>query len=193
MKKFILKTAVLTISSVLAFSAEACTDFKLSAKDGTLLITRSMEFGSDLQSNLRSSQRGRAFATTTPNNLPGLAWKAKYGYLYIDGFNVDVAFDGMNEAGLTFEYLYLPGETQYQTIPAGKDKLTVPYASLGDWVLGNFKTIDEVKQAVKNIYISSQIIPQLGNLVLPAHASIYDASGRGIVIESSTPRLIFSS
>lgn len=162
---------------------QGCTDFKLTAKDGTHLITRSMEFGQDLQSNLRSSPRGRSFTTITPNNKAGLTWKSLYGYLYIDGFNMDASFDGMNETGLTFEYLYLPGETEYQSIPEGKDAQSVPYFLFGDWVLSNFKTTDEVKLALKEIYVSSAIIPQLGNAVLPAHASIYDASGKGIVVE----------
>lgn len=163
--------------------AQACTDFKLVAQDGTILITRSMEFGQDLKSNLRSSPRGRLFTTTTPNNKPGLSWKAKYGYVYVDGFNVDASFDGMNEQGLTFEYLYLPSETTYQTIPDGKDNQVIPYSIFGDWVLANFKTIDEVKEALNKVYVSKQIIPQLGIEVLPAHASIYDSSGKGIVVE----------
>lgn len=183
MKNYFVSALASLLAYFISFSAEACTDFKLTAADGTLLITRSMEFGMDLQSNLRSSPRGRAFTTTTPNNKSGLSWKAKYGYLYVDGFNIDATFDGMNEAGLTFEYLYLPGETEYQTIPSGKESQTLPYANFGDWILSNFKTIDEVKQALNQIYVSSQIIPQLGQAVLPAHASIYDASGKGLVIE----------
>ncbi len=181
MKNFLY--SIISLVSLTISPAFACTDFMLTAKDGTLLITRSMEFGSALNSNLRSSPRERAFNTTTPNNKPGMSWVAKYGYLYVDGFGVDATFDGMNEQGLTFEYLYLPGETEYQTIPAGKDNQAVPYANFGDWVLGNFKTIDEVKQALNDIYVSNQVIPQLGNATLPAHASIRDANGNGIVVE----------
>lgn len=163
--------------------AQAYTDFKLTAVDGTLLITRSMEFAQDLQSNLRSSPRGRLFTTTTPNNKPGLSWKAKYGYVFLDGFNIDASFDGMNETGLTFEYLYLPGETTYQVIPEGQDAKAIPYTQFGDWVLANFNTVDEVKQALNSVYVSNQIVPQLGNAILPAHASIHDTSGKGIVVE----------
>jgi choloylglycine hydrolase len=178
-----MKKAIALALLALTLPSFACTDFMLTAKDGTLLISRSMEFGQNLNSNLRTSTRERTFTTTTPNNKPGLSWTAKYGYLYVDGFNVDAVFDGLNEAGLTFEYLYLPSETQYQTIPAGKDNQAVPYASFGDWVLSNFQTVDEVKQALLNIYVSNQVIPQLGNATLPAHASIRDASGKGIVVE----------
>lgn len=181
MKKYLL--SAIAMAALASSQAQACTDFKLTAKDGTILITRSMEFGADLKSNLRSSTRERSFTPMTPNNKPGLSWISKYGYLYIDGFGVDAVFDGINEAGLTFEYLYLPGETTYQAIPNGKDSQTIPYAYLGDWVLGNFKTIDEVKQALSIIYVSNQSIPQLGNATLPAHASIYDATGKGIVVE----------
>jgi len=178
--------ALLAVTSaflLITVPAYACTDFRLTAKDGTHLVTRTMEFAQDVQSNMRTSPRGRVFTTTTPNNKPGLGWTAKYGYLYIDGFNIDASFDGMNEAGLTFEYLYLPGETQYQSIPEGKDGQAIPYSLFGDWVLANFQTIDEVKDALNNVYVSNQIIPQIGDAILPAHASIYDASGKGIVVE----------
>ncbi|CEG58079.1 linear amide C-N hydrolase [Legionella fallonii] len=180
-----------TVSALISFSfcSYACTDFKLTSKDNTVIISRSMEFAADLKSNLRTSPRGRVFNTTTPNNKPGLSWKAKYGYVYVDGFGVDASFDGMNEAGLTFEYLYLPGETHYQSIPAGKDGQTIPYSLLGDWVLANFQTIDEVKEALKKVYVSNQTIPQLGDTILPAHASIYDASGKGIVVEFYDERI----
>lgn len=173
------------IALALGFSStiQACTDFRLTAKDGSLLITRSMEFGQDLKSNIRTSPRARIFTTTTPNSKPGLSWTSKYGYIYVDGFNINASFDGMNEAGLTFEFLYLPGETQYQSIPEGKEMYAIPYSLFGDWVLGNFKTIDEVKQAINQIYVSNQVIPEIGDATLPAHASIYDASGNGIVIE----------
>jgi choloylglycine hydrolase len=164
-------------------SIQACTDFKLTAADGTYLITRSMEFAQDLKSNLRSSPRGRLVTTMTPDNKPGLSWKGKYGYISVDGFGIDASFDGMNETGLTFEYLYLPGETGYQTIPAGKEDHAIPYTQFGDWVLANFKSIDEVKEALNTVYVTTQSLPQLGDAVLPAHASIYDASGKGIVVE----------
>lgn len=183
MKKIVASLLATTTLSLLSQPLLACTDFKLVAKDGTVLITRSMEFGVDVKSSLRSSPRGRTIATTSPTGTPGMTWKGKYGYLYLDGFGIDVALDGMNENGLTFEYLYLPGETEYQTLPAGKDSQALPYMYFGDWVLGNFKTIDEVKQALTNIYVVKTLLPQLGNMVLPAHASIYDSTGKGIVVE----------
>jgi choloylglycine hydrolase len=164
-------------------SLYACTDVRLSAKDGTLLVARSMEFGIDLHSNLRSSTRGREFNPVAPNGKPAMAWKAKYGYVYLDGFNQDMAVDGMNENGLTFEYLYLPGDTQYEDVPAGKENQALPYYRVGDYILSNFKSIDEVRQAIPALYAYAQTLPGLGTMIFPAHASVFDASGKGIVIE----------
>lgn len=184
MKKWIYSSVAMAIASLsLTTPSYSCTDFKLTAKDGTIIITRSMEFGMEMNSNLRTSTRGRSFATSLPNGKQGLAWKSKYGYVYLDGLGQDVTFDGMNETGLTFEYLYLPGETTYQTLPAGKENAALSYAQLGDWVLGNFKTIAEVREGLKNIYVVQTLLPGLGNMVLPGHASIYDSSGNGIVVE----------
>jgi choloylglycine hydrolase len=164
-------------------SADACTDFLLKAKDGTVLVTRSMEFGIDFKSNLRSSPRGRQFATTSPDGQPTMSWKGKYGYLGLDGLDADVTFDGMNEKGLSFEYLYLPGETQYQTIPTGKNSKAIPYFNFGDWILSSFSSIDEVKKALMNIYVFQEKISQFGDMILPAHAAIFDSTGKGIVVE----------
>lgn len=178
--------SILTICITLMmmpFTTLACTDFKLTAKDGTVLITRSMEFALDLKSNLRNSNRGRKFTTTTPDNKPGIAWTAKYGYVFLDGLNHDMTVDGMNEVGLSFEYLYLPGETQYQAIPPGKESQSLPYMHLGDWILSSFKTVDEVRKALSDIYVYQEFLPGLGNMVFPLHASIFDASGKGIVVE----------
>lgn len=55
MKGYLILTLMAaTLFSVATNPTLACTYFKLTAKDGTLLITRSMEFGPDLQSNLEA-------------------------------------------------------------------------------------------------------------------------------------------
>lgn len=166
-----------------SYNVSACTDFRLTAKDGSIMVTRSMEFGTDLKSNVRSSNRGRVFTTTTPNGKPGMSWKAKYGYVFADGLNVDVAIDGMNEKGLSFEALYLPTLAQYQTIPAGHEKEGLAYINLGDWILSNFDSVEQVRQALQHVYVFAQKIPEMGDMVFPLHFAIYDATGKGIVVE----------
>ena len=193
MKRIGLSIAII-ITTLLALlgmiDAIGCTDFRLTAKDGTVLVARSMEYALDLKSNLRTSTRNRTFTNTSANGKPGLTWQSKYGYLYLDGNNFDVALDGMNEAGLSFEALYLPTLAEYQTVPAGKESQALPYFAIGDWILGNFKTVAEVKSALATVYVFAQQIPGLGNMIFPLHFAIYDNSGKGLIIEYIEGKLI---
>jgi choloylglycine hydrolase len=182
--KILLKILIpVVLSSLWLNPLYACTDVRLTAKDGTLIVARSMEFGINLNSNLRSSTRERQYITMMPDGKAAMTWKDKLGYLYVDGFDQDIAIDGINEAGLTFEYLYLPGETQYQDVPQGKENHGIPYFLFGNWVLGNFKTADEVRKAMESIYVYAETMPGMGNVIFPGHVSIFDAKGKGIVIE----------
>ena len=184
MKKILLK--LFTSFSLFVFGLSisfACTDFRLIAQDGTVVVARSMEFAFDMKSNLMSSPQEKEFKMTTPNQKPGLTWKAKYGYVFLDGFDLGIPIDGLNEAGLSYEALLFPGEAGYQTIPEGKDAQAISYVNFGDWVLGNFKTVDEVRAALNNIYVYEEKLPALDNNVFPLHFSIYDLSGKGIVVE----------
>ncbi len=142
-----------------------------------------MEFAQDLNSNLRSSPQGRNFKTTTADGKPGLSWTAKYGYVYLDGMGVDMSVDGMNEKGLSYGALYLPGLAQYQTAPANQNSKVLPYYFIGDWILSNFATVDEVRKAVQNIYVVAAPIPSLPALTLPLHFTIHDTNGNSIVLE----------
>ncbi len=183
MFKSVIHLILVILIASLNINSLACTDFRVMAKDGTVLITRSMEYSVDMKSNLRSSTRGRVFTTIAPDGKSGLAWKAKYGYVFLDAMNQDFAIDGMNEAGLSVESLYLPGFADYQTVPADLSNQALPYLNFGDWVLSNFKTIDEVKKELEHIYVFAQKVPALGDMIFPLHFSIFDATGKGIVVE----------
>ena len=169
-----------TLTGILFLSligvAEACTDFRLISNDNKVMVTRTMEFALPLDSHVRSSPQGREFKY-------GLNWTSKLGYVYMDALGQDMAVDGMNEAGLSFEFLYLPGETEYQKAPAGAEVQSLPYIHLGDWVLSNFKTVDEVVEALKSIYVVEYTDASLDNRLFPLHASIFERSGKGIVVE----------
>jgi len=177
----VIVAAILALLGIM--NANACTDFRVTAKDGTVLIGRSLEFSADLKSNIRTSQRGRVMTTTAPDGTPGITWKAKYGYLFLDGMDVDATVDGINEAGLSFGALYLPGFAEYQTVPTGQNKQALPYLLIGDWILANFKTVEEVRQALPTVFVFTTKIPGHGDMVFPLHFSVYDSTGKGIVAE----------
>lgn len=180
-------TATLLTATALSFiathSANACTDFRLIAKDGTVMVTRTMEFGTPMNSNLMSTPEDTVFQNTAPDGKPGLSWKAKYGYVYLDGMGIATAIDGMNEVGLSAEGLLFPTEAGYQTVTPGSEKSAVSYRQLNDWILGNFKTVQEVKAALPAIQVYAEKIPGFGNMIFPLHIMVNDASGKSLVIE----------
>lgn len=157
----------------------ACTDFVVQAKDGTMVNGRSLEFGLDLKSTIRSFPRGQKVMSGAPGQKSGLSWISKYGYLGVNALGLNFSFDGMNEAGLSFGYLWLPGVTDYPT--AQDPKKALDFTDFCAWVLGNFATVAEVKDALKNVSIWGHPVPPLG--MAPVHAAIHDAKGNNLVVE----------
>jgi choloylglycine hydrolase len=182
--KIIYKISALWFALTLGISPVlACTSFRLVANDGTVMIARSMEFAEPMNSSIIATSRGQDFHISAPNGDAGLSWKAKYNYIFLDGLGLGVPIDGMNEAGLSFEALLFPDEADYQTVPQGQEKQALSYLQFGDWVLGNFKTVDEVRNAVSSVYVFAEQLPQLQNTIFPVHYSVFDQTGKGIVLE----------
>lgn len=165
----------------LANAAYGCTDFLISTADGAKIVGRSMEWGADLKSTIWASSRKQPRTSTTPNNTPGLAWSSKYGYVYVDANNMSIAVDGMNEAGLSVGHLWLPG-TKYQTVSQGQEKSALCLIDLGHWILGNFSSVEDVKDAIKSVRVWAPSMPSWGG-VPTAHLAIHDRSGKSIVVE----------
>jgi choloylglycine hydrolase len=164
-----------------AFNIYACTDFLVLAKDGSCVNGRSLEFALEMQSQLKITPRQHRIQSLAPGQQKGMHWVSKYGYLGVTALGMDFSFDGMNEKGLSFGYLWLPGVTQYPTVPAQEMNQALDFIDLGDWILGNFSSIQELKEALKTVRIWAHPVPQLG--LPPVHAAIHDAEGKSLVIE----------
>lgn len=99
------KTIFATIAIISAFSQSAkslaCTDFQLPAKDGSIVVGRTMSFDQDLQTRILVHPRKEKVQSTTSEGKPALSWTSKYGYVSTDEFNLDYANDGINEKGLS--------------------------------------------------------------------------------------------
>lgn len=183
MKHTLLRRAVATLCAGLmaSTSALACTDVRLMAKDGSAFSSRTMDFGMDLENALLVVPRGHEVASDAPKGS-GLKWKGKYGYVGMNAFHLPMMADGMNEKGLGFGALYLPGETKYQDVPADGSAKALSNALFGDWVLSNFATVEEVKAALDDVTVWGQSMPQFGSFI-PLHFTIHDKTGKSIVIE----------
>ncbi|MFA7284054.1 MAG: choloylglycine hydrolase family protein [Candidatus Omnitrophota bacterium] len=160
-------------------SSFACSDFQVKAKDGTVVIGRSMEYPVDLHSNVVVVPRGRNFTSIDDKGNKGVAWKNKYGFLGVDAFNApNIYLEGLNEEGLAYDALMFTG-AKYQPALAGK---FVTISDFGCWVLGNFSTVDEVKEALKNVNVAGTELKEAGGEIY-LHVALHDASGRNLVIE----------
>ncbi|MDD5771189.1 MAG: choloylglycine hydrolase family protein [Candidatus Omnitrophica bacterium] len=162
-----------------AGSSFACSDFQLKAEDGTIVVGRSMEYPVDLHSNAVIVPAGNEFISIDDKGNKGIAWKNKYGFLGIDAFGVPNTYlDGFNEKGLSYGALMFTG-AKYQPALEGK---FVTVSDLGSWILGNFATVDEVREALKKVNVSGISIKEAGGEVY-LHVAVHDASGKSLVIE----------
>ena len=157
----------------------ACTDFQVKAEDGGIVIGRSMEFALEMGSEIVTFPRGEEIVSEMPDGKKGLRWRSKYGFLGINALGLKRAvLDGLNEAGLAIECLWFPGSIY--------DKATsndfVAITDLGLWLLGNFATVDEVKNAIPHQALVGVYIPQLRQ-VPGFHVAVHDAVGKNLVIE----------
>lgn len=179
------KLLLLCALSLLFSTSIACTNITIKSDDGAVVIGRTLEFGPSLNSNIISSNRGRQYSNVAPNGKQSLNWEAKYGYLYLNAFNQSFATDGMNEKGLSIGFLYLPGYTEYPKLKEENTKNGIAYFQLGDWILSQFETTDDVKNALKNINVFDQPldIPGHGKVSFPVHTIVTDATGKSIVVE----------
>ncbi len=158
-----------------------CTSFRVTTKDGAILIGRSMEFGQDLNSAVMIVPRGSSFTSPAPGGKQGLSWKAKYGFVAMNAGGVDLALDGLNEAGLSVGLLYLPGFAQYEEVRPQDTSRALADLEVGNWMLSNFAAVDEVKAAIQDVVVFDWAPPELGSQ--PLHYAVYDAKGGALVVE----------
>lgn len=164
-------------------AADACTDAHIVATDGSVLSARSMEFGPPLDSRLVVRPRGSKLESPAPDGATGLGFVGKYGYAYMDGFGIDAVTDGLNEAGLSFGALYLPGFAEYESVAASDHAKALSNLQLGAWVLSQFATAAEVKAALADVMVWGEPLAAFNNAFVPLHYSIHDASGESLVLE----------
>jgi choloylglycine hydrolase len=171
----VLVSAGLAISSV----AQACTRFVYHGADGQVITARSMDWKSDMMTNLYVLPKGiERTGETGPNSI---RWKAKYGSVVATGYDVSTT-DGVNEAGLEANLLWLV-ESEYPSF--GKDSrpgLTI--AAWAQYVLDNFATVDEAVAGLEKqpFTIVTDNVPG-ENRLTTLHLSMSDASGDSAIIE----------
>ena len=175
------------VSAVVATPAGACTGITLTAKDGSRVLARTIEWGgSVLKSEYVIVPRGFEQQSFTPTGTNGLRFTAKYGYVGLSTELKEFIAEGINEAGLSAGLFYFPGYGTYAPYEASKSSETLADLQAVAWMLSSFGSVDEVVNALPGVRITG-IHPDAST----AHWRVGDVSGRQIVIEiiDGTPRV----
>lgn len=172
--------ACLSVLALHAQPALACTDFSLRTADGAVICGRSMEWAVPLRSKLQFHPKGEhpmfSYVGSDNESIPN-----KYGYVAADALGVSCVVDGMNEAGLSYDALWLPG-SEYTAIPQTGPAKCITNLELGAWLLGSFATVDEAVSAIRGVRVIAVPMAELGGIPT-LHVALHDAGGKNAVIE----------
>ena len=153
-----------------------CTNFKVPvAKDGTVVVGRSLEFPTLMPTALSVLPSNYAGSAVLPDGFSkSKQWTARFGIVGMAAFgHAEWLLDGMNTEGLSAHLLYMPRFAQYAT-PAG-DGADVSQVDVIAFILGTCANLDEAKAALAEIRIWG-FDPGMG-FPPPIHVLMHDKSG----------------
>ena len=182
---------LLAVAIGLAFlpqKADACTGITLRTLGGNPVPARTIEWaGNDLESRYAIVPRGYTQRSYLPTGQKeGLEFTARYGYVGLAVQQAEFVVDGLNEAGLAAGLFYFPDYGMYEDYDESQKSSTLSDLQLVSWILGNFSTIDEVKEAIGKVRIVT--IDPRGSTV---HWRITEPNGRQVVLEIVDRQLRF--
>ena len=185
----LMKTQFLTVFGAAALAVfpaepEACTRAVYLGPDGMTVTGRTMDWREDPLTNLYIFPRGTARRGANTDDT--VFWTSKYGSLSAAGYDIGIT-DGMNEAGLVANLLFLP-ESVYE-----RPGDTRPVMGLSIWtqyVLDNFATVDEAVAELSKEKFRIDA-PDLPNGVQSRlHLAVSDPSGDSAIFEYIDGRLV---
>ena len=189
-------SALLVIAALLhqASATQACTTILVTDESGRGYHGRTLEYSSLLPMDMTYFPAGTKVVSSTASGKDGLTFDTKYPILGMS-FQVlpsakQVAFaEGVNDQGVSFSANWLTG-TDSPAV-SKEDARILAASDLGAWVLGNFKSVEEVKEAMRNGQTEFwvPVSPLDPEAPLPLHYAINDKSGNSIVVEFTDGKL----
>jgi penicillin V acylase-like amidase (Ntn superfamily) len=166
-------------SLLLSQSAQACTRVVFHGDNNHVITARSMDWKTDVGSNLWIFPRGIDRTGETGANT--IKWTSRYGSVIASGYDIATT-DGVNEAGLSANVLWLVESDYPEFNKSSKPGLSI--AAWAQYVLDNYATVQEAVTALSSepFTIVSDSVPGEQRLTT-LHLSISDASGDSAIIE----------
>ncbi len=169
-------------------NAIACTSLLVQDVKGHAYHGRTLEFSSLLPTSMTYFPVGSKIASATPGGAQGKTFETKYAILSmsipaVPNARQPLIVEGANDQGVTFSANEFNGSSSPPT--GNNPEKILSAADFGAWVLGNFKSVAEVKAAMLSDDTEFWLpqIPILDNAITPLHYAIYDKSGGALVVE----------
>ncbi len=170
---------IFVVSLLFSKPSTACTGIKLTAKDGSNIIARTMEWGGfQMPSQLILVPRGYTKYAVMPNGMKGMKYTAKYGYVGIGVLEHNFVAEAVNEKGLCVELFYFPNYGESEEFDPSKKNISISDAEMLGWIVGRFATVDELLRELNTVYMTAY-----GEGFDAPHFSVMDATGKEVVLE----------
>lgn len=170
-----------------------CTSLLYLDAKNRAYVGRTLELSLELPYLLARFPKNTSLNSTV-EGYPPVSWETKYAMLAVTmpssaptphempGVQQLKIIEGLNEAGLSFsvQSYSQAGGPQPEL---SQQKAALSAMDLGSYLLGQYATVAEVKEALSNLQIVVERVPILGGLPMPFHYAVHDASGASLVIE----------
>ncbi|MBF0359723.1 MAG: linear amide C-N hydrolase [Oligoflexia bacterium] len=167
-------TLVFTLCSpVMMISTYSCTAFKFTV-GGKQYIGKSFDFGimsADVVVNLKGVKKKNLHKESEKV----IGWTSKYGSVTFNMLGKELPYGGMNEESLVVEIAFLEG-AGFKGDSDGQTYISLNESQFIQYLLDNFKSVDEVVNELDKIRISP-LIPK------GVHYSVCDKSGKCVSID----------
>ena len=179
MKRIIGLAAVVLLWAFSAADSKACTGISLAAQDGSRVVARTVEWAATpMQCGYVVAPRGHMHQSYTPKGANGMKYKSVYGYVGIYTEYEPFVVEGVNEAGLAAGLFFFPNYGEYAPYNPAHDQKTICDMQFVSWVLSQFSSIDQVKDAISQVDLVT-----LDSKIGAVHWRIAEPNGRMVVLE----------
>lgn len=153
-----------------------CTRAVYAGEDALVITGRTMDWGEDMDSNAWVFPRGMTRHGAAGPDSP--TWTSAYGSLIVSSYEAGAA-DGMNEAGLVMNGLYL-SESDYGP-PDGRPAMSIMV--FGQYVLDTFGSVAEAVAGLRGdaVRLVAPVLPNGKGATV--HMSLSDPGGDSAIFE----------
>ena len=180
------KLCLLFVLLNLFYDGFACTGIFLKTTDGNYIYARTLEFDLGIESEVLFIPRNYVLKSSQSGNKDTFSWKTTYAAIGANGMHIENFVDGINEKGLAGGLFYFPGFAKYESVSEEDLSRAIPMWILLTYILTQCASTDEVKELLKTIKISNELMPNWPSKFPPSlHIIVHDIKGNSLVIEVS--------